>query len=250
MFCPAPNRAFCTATAGWRAPRSRSPGSSRSKRRAVSRSSPRRSSRSSGPTHRGRPATSRSGRRTFRVAIGTYVFEETLGHLVNDLLMGCSSSSSAWRSSVRSSSVSCRDPRAAALPAMAALGGMFVPALVFLAFNAGGEGSRDGASRWRPTSPSRSASWRCSAGACQRRSRCSSSTLAIVDDIGAIVVIAIFYSDDIEPRLPRPRRRASSRSSRCSIGSRSRIRRSCSSPVSCCGWSSTSPASTPRSPAW
>ncbi len=30
-----------------------------------------------------------------------------------------------------------RNPRAAALPAMAALGGMFVPTLIYLAFNAG-----------------------------------------------------------------------------------------------------------------
>ena len=35
-----------------------------------------------------------------------------------------------------------RNPRAAALPALAALGGMVVPALIFLAVNAGGAGSR------------------------------------------------------------------------------------------------------------
>src|SRR5680860_217224 len=34
-----------------------------------------------------------------------------------------------------------RDPRAAALPAIAALGGMVVPALIYLAFNAGHEGA-------------------------------------------------------------------------------------------------------------
>ena len=37
--------------------------------------------------------------------------------------------------------------------------------------------------------------------------------LAIVDDIGAIVVIAVFYSDDIRPRRARRRRRPSSSSS-------------------------------------
>ena len=34
-----------------------------------------------------------------------------------------------------------RDPRTAALPAIAALGGMVVPALIYLAFNAGGPGA-------------------------------------------------------------------------------------------------------------
>ena len=46
----------------------------------------------------------------------------------------------------------------ALLPAIAALGGMLVPAAIFLAFNAGGPGARDGASRWRRTSPSASGS--------------------------------------------------------------------------------------------
>ena len=51
-----------------------------------------------------------------------------------------------------------RDPRTAALPAIAAVGGMVVPALIYVAINAGGDGAEVGASRWRPTSPWRSAS--------------------------------------------------------------------------------------------
>ena len=35
-----------------------------------------------------------------------------------------------------------RDPRKAALPVIAALGGMVVPALIYVAFNAGGDGAR------------------------------------------------------------------------------------------------------------
>ena len=51
-----------------------------------------------------------------------------------------------------------RDPRAAALPVLAACGGMVVPALLFLAVNAGSPGAEDGESRWPPISrsPSRS----------------------------------------------------------------------------------------------
>ena len=47
-----------------------------------------------------------------------------------------------------------RDRRAVALPAFAALGGMVVPALIFVVFNAGGPAPTGGASRWPPTSPS------------------------------------------------------------------------------------------------
>ena len=69
-----------------------------------------------------------------------------------------------------------REPRRAALPAMAALGGMVVPALLYLAIAGGGDGvATAGASRWRPTSRSPSASSRCSARACTRRSSSSCS---------------------------------------------------------------------------
>ena len=64
-----------------------------------------------------------------------------------------------------------RDPRGraqraarAALPLIAALGGMVVPALHLPAVQRGARPAlAAGASRWRPTSPSRSACWRCSA---------------------------------------------------------------------------------------
>ena len=60
-----------------------------------------------------------------------------------------------------------RDPRKAALPVAAALGGMVVPAAVYLSVQAGGRGSAGGASRWPPTSRSSSGSWPCSAVACR-----------------------------------------------------------------------------------
>lgn len=46
------------------------------------------------------------------------------------------------------------DLRAAALPVFAAVGGMAVPAAIYLAFNAGTVGAGVGRFRWRPTSPS------------------------------------------------------------------------------------------------
>lgn len=90
-----------------------------------------------------------------------------------------------------------RDPRQAALPVIGAVGGMIVPAAVFALLNAGGEG----ASGWGiPMATDialvigivtllgkRAPSW----------AKIFLLALAIVDDIGAIIVIAIFYSDGV-----------------------------------------------------
>jgi NhaA family Na+:H+ antiporter len=90
-----------------------------------------------------------------------------------------------------------RDPRRAALPVWAALGGMIVPALIYAAFNAGGEGS-DGWGIPMATDIAMAVGVLSLLG-----SRASPSlklfllALAIVDDIGAIVVIAVFYTKDI-----------------------------------------------------
>jgi NhaA family Na+:H+ antiporter len=87
-----------------------------------------------------------------------------------------------------------RDRKTASLPALAALGGMLVPALLYLALNAGGAGARGWAipmatdiafaigvlALLGPRVPS--------------GLKLFLLTLAIVDDIGAIIVIALFYS--------------------------------------------------------
>jgi len=91
-----------------------------------------------------------------------------------------------------------RRPRAAALPALAAVGGMVAPALLFLAVVRGGDGSHG----WGiPMATDIALALGALALAA---SRAPSSlkplllTLAIVDDIGAILVIAVFYSHGIE----------------------------------------------------
>jgi Na+:H+ antiporter, NhaA family len=90
-----------------------------------------------------------------------------------------------------------RDRARAAVPAVAALAGMVVPALLDLAVNVGGEGAHGwgivmatdiafvlGALSLMPAVPA--------------QVRVFLLTLAIVDDIGAIAVIAVFYTDDID----------------------------------------------------
>ncbi|MFQ5558547.1 MAG: Na+/H+ antiporter NhaA, partial [Acidimicrobiales bacterium] len=89
------------------------------------------------------------------------------------------------------------DPRAAALPAVAALGGMVVPALLYTLLNAGGPGS----SGWGIPMATDIAF---AVGVVSLLgSKVPSAmkvfllTLAIVDDIGAIIVIAVFYTNDL-----------------------------------------------------
>ncbi len=84
--------------------------------------------------------------------------------------------------------------RQAALPIIAAFGGVVMPIVIYSAFNAGDpRRRRAGAFRPRPISRSPSASWRFWAAVFPNGIRVFLSTLAVADDIIAILVIAVFY---------------------------------------------------------
>jgi Na+:H+ antiporter, NhaA family len=90
-----------------------------------------------------------------------------------------------------------RDVRSVALPIIAALGGMVVPAGIYWAFNAGGSGS-DGWGIPMATDIAFAVGVVTLLG---RRVPLAAKifllTLAIADDVGAIVVIAVFYTGDL-----------------------------------------------------
>jgi NhaA family Na+:H+ antiporter len=91
-----------------------------------------------------------------------------------------------------------RDPRRAALPAIAAVGGMVAPALIYAAFNAGGAGSAGWGIPVATDIAVAVGVVSVLGSAVHPALKLFLLALAIVDDIGAIAIIAIFYSDGVE----------------------------------------------------
>ncbi|GAA1507027.1 Na+/H+ antiporter NhaA [Streptomyces albidochromogenes] len=90
------------------------------------------------------------------------------------------------------------DPRAAALPVIAALSGMLAPALVYVVVNAAGGGSMDG---WAvPTATDIAFALAVLAvigTSLPSALRAFLLTLAVVDDLFAILIIAVFFTNDL-----------------------------------------------------
>jgi NhaA family Na+:H+ antiporter len=90
-----------------------------------------------------------------------------------------------------------RDHRAAVLPIVAALGGMVVPAVIYLAFNAGSPTSR-GWGMAMPTDLVFALGVLALAGGAPAGLKAFVLALALVDDLGSLLVIALFYSTDVD----------------------------------------------------
>ncbi|MFP5486854.1 MAG: Na+/H+ antiporter NhaA [Acidimicrobiia bacterium] len=131
------------------------------------------------------------------IGLGGHIIELTLREWINDLAMVLFFFVVGLEIKREVAAGELRDPRTASLPIIAAIGGMVVPAVIFSLLNSGGEGSRG----WGiPMATdiaivmgvvallgSRAPSWL----------KLFLLALAIVDDLGAIIVIAIFYSEGI-----------------------------------------------------
>jgi NhaA family Na+:H+ antiporter len=131
------------------------------------------------------------------VELGDWRLEESLQHWVNDGLMTLFFFVVGLEIKYELVHGDLRDPRTAALPIIGAVGGMVVPALLYLAI-AGGGPAGDG---WGIPMATDIAFAVGVLGVLGRRipsaARLFLLTLAIVDDIGAIVVIAVFYTADL-----------------------------------------------------
>ena len=98
-----------------------------------------------------------------------------------------------------------RERRRIALPVLAGLGGMAVPVADLPRVQRGRLDARTaGAWRCRPTRPSRSACSRSSAPRCPDRLRVFLLTVVVVDDVVALLVIAIVYTDHVAARARSP----------------------------------------------
>ena len=129
---------------------------------------------------------------------GPLQLDETLQHWVNDALMVIFFFVVGLEIKYELVNGDLRDPKTAALPILAAIGGMVVPATLYVAFNPPGS---DGAAGWGIPMATDIAFAVGVLGVLGRRipsaARLFLLTLAIVDDIGAILVIAVFYTADL-----------------------------------------------------
>lgn len=129
--------------------------------------------------------------------LGEFHAEMTVKHLVNDGLMTFFFFIVGLEVKSQFTIGELTDRARAAVPVVAALAGLMVPALVFLALNPSGDDAR----AWGVVISTDTAFL---VGAlaivgprCPARLRTFLLTLAVVDDVGALLAIAVFYSDQV-----------------------------------------------------
>jgi Na+:H+ antiporter, NhaA family len=131
------------------------------------------------------------------VSVGTFTVTETLRTFVNDGLMALFFFVVGMEIKREMAIGDLRDPKTAALPAMAAIGGMAVPALIYLSIAGNGETTRG----WgipMATDIAFSLGVLALLGTLIPVGvKLFLLTLAIVDDLGAIAVIAVWYTDEL-----------------------------------------------------
>lgn len=126
------------------------------------------------------------------------IFSHDLAHFVNDALMTLFFFVVGMEIKRELVVGELKDPKKAALPAMAALGGMAIPALVYVLFNAGGGGQLSGWGIPMATDIAFALGVVSLLGNRVPRSlKVFLLSLAIADDIGSILVIAVFYTSDL-----------------------------------------------------
>ncbi len=132
------------------------------------------------------------------VFVGDEVYGMSLHHVVNDALMVLFFLVVGLEIKRELVMGELRDPRTAMLPMVAAVGGAIVPAIIYLALNAGGPG----ASGWGVPMATDIA-FALGILALVGRGlpvavRVFLATLAIVDDLIAVLVIAVFYTSSLD----------------------------------------------------
>jgi len=131
------------------------------------------------------------------VQVGPIHIDESLAHWVNDALMAIFFFVAGLEIKRELVVGELRDPRRAALPAVAAAGGMIVPAAIYMLINAGGEGAGGWGIPLATDIAFAVAVLAMVGKGLPSGLKVFLLSLAIADDIGAVIVIALFYSGSI-----------------------------------------------------
>lgn len=131
------------------------------------------------------------------LAVGGWSIEKSLHHWVNDGLMALFFFLVGLELKREILVGELAAPRQAALPIVAALGGMAAPALIYFAFNPDGEAARGWGIPMATDIAFAIGALVLLAGRVPKALITFLVALAIVDDLGAVVVIAVFYTDQL-----------------------------------------------------
>ena len=129
--------------------------------------------------------------------IGTWGIEKTLHHWINDGLMALFFFVVGMELKREMLVGELANPKHAALPIVAAIGGMVVPALIYAAFNGGTPQARGWGIPMATDIAFSIGVVALLAGRVPRALITFLVALAIVDDLGAVLVIAVFYTEQI-----------------------------------------------------
>ena len=144
----------------------------------------------------GRTPTRTSGRRTSRSGIGDAGISQDLRQWVNEGLMTFFFLVLGLEAKRELDVGALRERRRISLPITAALGGMALPVLIFLAFNAGGSGA-DGWGAAMSTDTAFALGVLALVAPGGTRLRVRLLTLVVFDDLIALLVIATVYTDGV-----------------------------------------------------
>jgi NhaA family Na+:H+ antiporter len=129
--------------------------------------------------------------------IGDLVFETDLHHWVNDAAMAVFFCVIGLEITREIAQGELQDRRSVAVPALGALGGLLVPILIYLLINPSGEEARGWGIVMSTDTAFVLGILALFGPRCPDRIRIFLLTLAIVDDIGAITLMAVFYSAEL-----------------------------------------------------